>query len=71
MSVKWISVKDCLPEYDHDVFVAFGDGIGSYVAQYLDGKWILSGQRHETHNEITYWMLIPDPPQAAQSRGET
>jgi hypothetical protein len=40
--MEWIDSESRLPEYDHDVVVAFDNG-GVYVAQWSGDAWVLCG----------------------------
>ena len=58
--MKWISVKDRLPEIDDSVIVAFDNGD-------VDHDWFDTEFKHwarlryDTRN-ITHWMPLPKPP---------
>jgi len=63
--MKWISVKDKLPEYTAHascfefVAVLASDGESVFEALYEDGSWEIYGVKT---NKITHWMPMPDPP---------
>ena len=59
--MKWISVKDRLPEYDYDVIVAF-DKFAVYMGECINGRWVLNGHNTPAFQKITHWMPLPDPP---------
>ena len=55
--VKWISVKERLPDENIDLLMTVGAHV--YCGQYRDGEWIT----HDYHLEkITHWMPLPNAP---------
>ena len=70
---EWISVKDKLPPYNHDVLVyrpnmAMKIVVDSYDGYYGedDGEWYEGWAKYgkDIHNNplITHWMPLPHPP---------
>lgn len=71
--MKWISVKDRIPDYDVDVLICFKGGLSGKPVMKVDRlirdepfdypvcKWRNSVFEAETHNEIL-WMPLPEPP---------
>ncbi len=64
--MKWISVKERLPEDDIDLIVCtntFYMGIGWYYPQ--TKKWDFEIQKHTEADlgEVTHWMPMPPPPE--------
>ena len=70
---EWISVKDKLPPYNHDVLVyrpnmAMKIVVDSYDGYYGedDGEWYEGWAKYgkDIHNNplITHWMPLPQPP---------
>jgi hypothetical protein len=70
---EWISVKDSLPPYNHDVLVCRPNMatkilVDCYVVYYGedDGEWYEGWARYgkDIHNKplITHWAYLPKPP---------
>lgn len=68
--MKWISVKDRLPE-PHCVVLAYGEGeVGVASFQKLQKDWLgggaiwldVSQTWWDPNPEITHWMPLPEPP---------
>jgi len=63
--MKWISVKDRLPEYQaycgSEEFVHVLACVNGCVnqAMFCNGKWEFMGIKGV---EVTHWMPLPDPP---------
>ena len=53
--MKWISVKDRLPEPNQKVLAYRADSKGTYEEYRLCFGWALKGA-------ITHWMPLPEPP---------
>ena len=53
--MKWISVKDRLPDYDSH-FLAFTKDGNMCVYFFWATEWDL------TFNHVTHWMPLPEPP---------
>lgn len=68
--IQWISVKDRLPESDHDVLVAVSGRVGNItlidsieIASFnRDEGWILEMWPDWEDPTITNWMPLPDAP---------
>ena len=73
IDMKWISVKDKLPENETMVFVVrqskheiatdyvyYEDGFQFAYTCLVDG----CGQDNQEYNDVTHWMLIPKPPKS-------
>jgi hypothetical protein len=66
-ALKWISVKDRLPEINSDGTVdavLVTDGVLQHMAYFVDG-WIFadSGEmKKPMFYEVTHWMPLPQPP---------
>jgi hypothetical protein len=68
MAVKWISVKDRLPEVGK--IIAWGQtrsyknelrSASAEKCEYnSDGEWLLSGNYYLEN--VTHWQPLPDPP---------
>ena len=63
--MKWISVKDKLPDTPRQVFVlmeGYVPGIGLYMSEMLGAKKITNNPRWIIGNQwrtVIYWMDIP------------
>jgi Protein of unknown function (DUF551). len=57
--VKWISVKERLPEIGDIVLVYYrrGDYRGADIMRYI-GRWLTV----DPLVEVTHWMPLPEPP---------
>lgn len=69
--MKWISVKERLPDTD-DVVIAQCGGSRLLLAFYMgsrrvlkEGWWELVNGDVEELNEVNYWMPLPPPPKDA------
>jgi hypothetical protein len=65
--MKWISVKDRLPEslIDKDYLVCdnFSNLAPLSTASYFKGEWFdYKGDKHLYSEDITHWMPLPEPP---------
>ena len=63
--MEWISVNDKLPQDDIDVlclFTGWDDMQFQRVLSYdeLEKEWV--DWEGYTHNKITHWMPLPNPP---------
>lgn len=60
--MKWISVKDRLPEMNVPVLVAGGEPDLSdiWIMVYIDGSW--SCPQEGWGMNVTHWMPLPAPP---------
>lgn len=64
--MKWISVKERLPEYAFNIMgheavnILMTDGYMVIEGDYTNGKFNIFGIEH---NNITHWMPLPDPPE--------
>lgn len=62
MNVKWISVKNKLPEPLVDVLCTFNDG--GYEPKIVDRGWMFydgSWPYEEIYGKATHWMPMPEP----------
>jgi len=67
--MKWISVKERLPETQMNVLVVKENGKVfemSYHAPFDSDKrifqWWAFGKYIDQHNQVTHWMPLPEPP---------
>ena len=58
---EWISVKDRLPNYNIEVVTRTMAG-GLAINVYLIGKSIYRDHWQVSHDYVTHWMPLPDPP---------
>ncbi len=58
--MKWIDVKDSLPESDVPVLALDNDIVDIWIMQYICGKWYCPQEGWEMN--ITHWMPLPEPP---------
>ena len=67
--MKWISVKDLLPEESKDVLMAYDYSIVSkktiYMGFYFKKRWHFAeeGEYIGDDRTVTHWMPLPEPPQ--------
>ncbi len=71
---KWISVKDKMPDtrgkVGHSISVLIWNPFNQcvFMAIWRDGEgwedWT-NGQHKHCEDEITYWMHLPEPPEAS------
>ena len=62
--MKWISVKDRLPDYDDDVLIVGDgwDGMFWYVVANLEnGKWY-DHVGEPIQSKPTHWSILKEPP---------
>ena len=62
--MKWISVKDSLPE-EGSVVIALAVGEGMYyiiVAQAHETTWFDHNTGEQIDEDIRYWLELPPPP---------
>lgn len=70
--MKWISVKDKLPDLDSELFGEFsGDvllwnGKDYAVGYYCDLLYWMSYDEEFKASEVTHWMPLPPPPTQEQ-----
>ena len=62
---EWISVDDRLPKNSDNVLVCHNNGLVTTNA-WLGANWWFKNER----NQITHWMPLPEPPEAALKGGE-
>ena len=66
--MMWINVKDRLP--DKDCLALVSDGQHITLADWTQAEgWMTSredGAFDITNDTITYWMLLPEPPEQEQ-----
>ena len=58
--IRWISVKDILPENDNHVLCCTETKKGAknvIIGYYMDGAW-----RCGMNSNVTHWMPLPEPP---------
>lgn len=48
------SVKEKVPEYDHDCLIWFGKNNGVYVGKLKNNEWIFEGV-----GQVTHWAMFP------------
>lgn len=60
--MKWISVKDKLPEKQTRVLLFDNGGFGILTGRIGSAGWYLEGGLDEFAN-ITHWMPLPEPPE--------
>lgn len=73
--MRWISVKEQLPETEGQVLVTFTgkiqkrEYIGGYLlAEYVPGDgWILEEFPQLENPNVTYWCELPEPPSTEDS----
>jgi len=65
MDMKWISVKDRLPENEDVVLIYAGDEYQDVAmfsnSDFYEFDWEHDGWEHES--EVTHWMPLPVPPE--------
>lgn len=64
VEMKWIDVKQELPQEDIDVLAYLEDG-AQCRALVNDGEWFehaTTGDYEMVNFEVTHWMPLPDPP---------
>lgn len=63
--VKWISVKDRLPEIDGDYLCYVKNDVpyisNVQVIEYVEGIGF-SWEGYEPDEDVTHWMPLPEPP---------
>ena len=59
--MKWISVKERLPDDDDHVIIWLIDE-GWWVGYYIDNNWHIDEHGTADDGEITHWMEPPKPP---------
>lgn len=62
---EWVSVDDRLPKNSDNVLVCHNNGLVTTNA-WLGANWWFKNER----NQITHWMPLPEPPEAALKGGE-
>jgi len=72
-SVKWISVKDRLPEDGEPILIVVNDLKSEPVQAdvcYYDGDeaWLDSG--YNFGSDVIYWMPLPEPPEQEGEKTE-
>jgi hypothetical protein len=59
--MKWISVKDRLPENENEYIVC---GINVTTLNYINGEWFSDVFNTVIDKKlITHWMPLPEPPE--------
>jgi hypothetical protein len=59
--MKWISVKERLPEDDGEYIVATKYG-HIFIFDWLMGRFFAEDRNGLVYEEITHWMPLPKPP---------
>lgn len=67
--MKWISVKDRLPELPNWVIVCDANG-DVYPGLYQDGTWYDDVCERAMHI-MSYWTPLPEPPEVDRMNGKT
>lgn len=64
-SMRWISVKERLPEDGQKIIAAFRDGGGRIVdqARYSNGEFDFASWAYVWGDNVTHWMPLPQPPE--------
>lgn len=57
--MKWISVKDKLPEFEAEVIV-YVKNQGIFFGAYADKVWWRTYTK--ISGQVTHWMPLPEPP---------
>lgn len=74
--VGWISVKDKLPEPEHEFdarnwyLVALSNGVVKELAYEFHNHSIFGYGWRETAYPVTHWMPLPEPPMSARMDGD-
>lgn len=63
MEIKWISVKDRLPEYEQTVIVCTKRGLMAQTHTCYHGVFMPYGEPYVTQ-DVIYWMPLPEPPKS-------
>ena len=62
--MKWISIKDRLPETFRHVLVWQPENENIRMTYYRDGKWQFDKFSQADHETITHWSPLPKPPKS-------
>jgi len=62
--MKWINIKDKLPENETGVLICGKSTVGSFydLALFNEGEFIVDIDNPKRVKKITHWMQLPDPP---------
>ncbi len=61
--MEWISVEVGLPTHNGHVLVFTGKGLCDFgIYQHTRDEWTTVMRYHVDTDDITHWMLLPEPP---------